>query len=138
VKGDILKDGGIVECLIETILNGQSEAVILNNVLFTPFHPVKLTEKWIFPCDIASIVKIEIDSWFNLVVKGNKIVVLNGICAITLGHGHRDDILEHPYFGTDKVVKALKRYEEYDTGRLRIESPLQCQRDENGMIIELF
>jgi hypothetical protein len=138
VKGDILINGGIVECLIETILNGQSEGVMLNNVIFTPFHPVKLSGNWIFPFDIGSIIKVEIDSWFNLVVKRNKIVVLNGISAITLGHGLREGILEHPYFGTDKVVNALKRYDDYGTGQLRIEDPLQCQRDENGMIIELF
>jgi hypothetical protein len=138
MKGDILINGGIVECLIETILNGQSEAVILNDVIFTPFHPVKLFDNWIFPCDIASIVKVEINSWFNLVLKGNKIVVLNGISAITLGHGLCEGILEHPYFGTDKVVNALKLYKNYETGRLRIENPVQCQRDENGMIIELY
>jgi hypothetical protein len=137
-KGDMLIDGGIVECLIETVLNGNCEAVVLNGVAFTPFHPVEVCGKWVFPRDVGEIVEIGIDLWFNLVVRGNKVVELNGVRAITLGHGLVEGVLKHPYFGTEIVVNALKQYEGYESGRLRIASPATCERDENGMITGLF
>jgi Mg-chelatase subunit ChlD len=137
-KGDILKDGGIIKCLIEMSQNRQCDAVILNGVAFTPFHPVEIDGEWIFPRDIGDIVKININSWFNLVVKGNKVVELNGVRAITLGHGLNQGVLKHPYFGTKVVIRALQRYDGYNSGRLHLMSPTKCERDENGMIVHLF
>jgi Mg-chelatase subunit ChlD len=138
VKGDVLAGGGVVECVVETISNHRCQAVILNGVVFTPFHPVNIGGVWVFPQDIAPVIDINIESWFNLVVTGQKTVVLNGVSAITLGHGMFDGVLAHPYFGTDLVVDALKKYPAYDSGRLRIDAPAVCQRDGNGMIVALF
>jgi Mg-chelatase subunit ChlD len=137
-KGDILKDGGIVECLIETVMNCQTFAVVLNGVAFTPFHPIEIDGKWIFPRDISEIMTLKIDSWFNLVVEGNKVVELNGIRAITLGHGLEHGILKHPYFGTELVIEALQKYPAYMSGRLCLRNPKKCERDEHGMIIHLY
>jgi hypothetical protein len=131
VKGDVLISGETVECLAETVLNSTCEAVVLNGVAFTPFHPVEARGKWAFPRDVGEVVEIEIDSWFNLVVSGDKVVELNGIRAITLGHGLVEGVLKHPYFGTELVVNALKRYEVYGSGRLRLAIPATCERDEN-------
>jgi hypothetical protein len=92
----------------------------------------------VFPCDIGVVVDTEIDSWFNLVLEGSKVVVVNGVRAITLGHGMTEGVLAHPYFGTDAVVRALKQYRGYTSGKLRITNPLVCERDMNGMITSLF
>jgi hypothetical protein len=137
-KGDILKDGGIVECVLETWLNHPTAAVILNSVLFTPFHPIEIEGQWIFPKEIGEIVTIQLDSWFNLILEGDKVIELNGIRAITLGHGREEGVLKHPYFGTDIVVNALKKYPGWLNGKIRIPSPTKCQRDADGMIISLF
>jgi hypothetical protein len=138
VKGDVLVGGGIVECLIEQVVNEECEAVVLNGVAFTPFHPVEAAGEWVFPRDVSEIVRVTIDSWFNLVVRGDKVVELNGVRAITLGHNLVQGVLRHPYFGTVAVVNALKRYEGYGNGKLRITNPLRCERDAHGMIIRLF
>jgi Mg-chelatase subunit ChlD len=138
VKGDEVINGGIVECVVETVMNRRCQAVILNGVAFTPFHPIELNNRWIFPCDIGIIIEIEIESWFNLVLEGSKVVVLNGVRAITLGHGMIDGVLAHPYFGTEMVIKALKQYPEYTHGKVKITHQLICERDMNGMIINLF
>jgi hypothetical protein len=137
-KGDILKDGGVVECVLETWLNRPTAAVTLNSVLFTPFHPVEIEGQWIFPKEIGAIVNVRLDSWFNLVLRGDKVVELNGIRAITLGHGREEGVLKHPYFGTDIVVNALKKYPGWLNGKIRIPSPSKCQRDADGMIVSLF
>jgi hypothetical protein len=112
--------------------------VILNGVAFTPFHPVFCGGAWVFPRDIAPVVEIEIDAWFNLVVSGPKAVLLNDVAAITLGHGMTDGVLAHPYFGTESVIEALRVYADYNSGKVTIAAPRRCRRDENGMVTALF
>jgi hypothetical protein len=137
-KGDVLKDGGVVECVVETLLRGPTAAVIVNGVAFTPYHPIEIAGEWVFPRDIGEIVGIRIESWFNLVVRGDKVVEINGIRAITLGHGREEGVLKHPYFGTEAVVQALRRYEGYNSGRLQILHPEKCERNSDGMIVGIF
>jgi Mg-chelatase subunit ChlD len=138
VKGDQLFDGGIVECLVETVEKECiCEAVIINNVAFTPYHPIHVNGKWVFPIDVGDVIHMSIDSWFNLVLKGNKIVRLNGIEAITLGHHMTQDCLGHPYFGTNAVIQDLQRSEGYSRGHVR-RLPMGVIRDRNGMIIGTF
>jgi Mg-chelatase subunit ChlD len=138
VKGDRLHNGGIVECVLETITNKRCPAVVLNGVAFTPFHPVLSGGAWVFPNDLGPVVEVELDAWFNLVVSGPKSVLLNGIPAITLGHGMTEGVLEHPYFGTEVVINALKAYDGYASGRVTMVTPKKCRRDANGMITDLF
>jgi hypothetical protein len=138
VKGDKLFDGGVMECLVETVENGSiCEAVIINDVAFTPYHPIHVNGKWVFPIDVGDVIHIPIDSWFNLVLKGNKIVRLNGIEAITLGHYMTQDCLAHPYFGTNAVIQDLQRSEGYSRGHV-MRPPMGVIRDRNGMIIGTF
>jgi hypothetical protein len=138
MKGDVLASGGIVECVVETVENAACKVVWVNGVAFTPYHPIVRDEKWVFPRDIGEIEEAMIDSWFNLVLCGNKIVELNGVKAITLGHNLKGNVLGHPYFGTEVVVNALKRYPGYSEGKLKIMHPLKAERDANGMVAHLF
>jgi hypothetical protein len=84
-----------------------------SRIAFTPYHPIVRDEKWVFPRDTGEVEEAKIDSWFNLVLCGNKIVELNGVKAITFGHNMKGDVLRHLYFGTEVVVNALKRYPRY-------------------------
>jgi len=138
-KGDILIDGGIVECVIETEEFGSiCESVIIQGAIFTPYHPIEKEGKWVFPCEIGQVVKISIDSWFNLILKGNKIARLNGVKSITLAHHLTQDCLAHPYFGTDAIIHDLKRCEGYDAGHVRRPHPTTILRDSNGMVTATF
>jgi hypothetical protein len=58
-KGDVLIDGGIVECVIETEEFGSiCESVIIQGAIFTPYHPIENEGKWVFPCEIGQVVKL--------------------------------------------------------------------------------
>ena len=115
-KGDILKNGAIVECLVETKINREEKVVSINDVLFSLYHPVEINGEWVFPCQHFKVIKKYISSWYNLVLKNKHEVILNGVKAITLGHNRTEGILKHPYFGTEKVINALKKYNSYNTG----------------------
>ena len=129
-KGDILSNGAIVECLVENKINKEENVVNINNVFFSLYHPVEIEGKWVFPCQRFKVTKKFIDCWYNLVLKKRHEVILNGVKAITLGHKRNDGILKHPYFGTNKVIDALKKYNTYNSGFIST-SNLKVHRTNN-------
>jgi hypothetical protein len=129
-KGDILSNGGIVECLVENRINKKEKVVKINNVYFSLYHPIEINGEWVFPCEHFKVTVKYIDCWYNLVLKNVHEVILNGIKAITLGHNRTEGILKHPYFGTNKVIEALKKYNTYHTGFIST-SNLKVHRTKN-------
>ena len=115
-KGDKLKNGDEVVCVVENKINRYENVVCINDVCFSLYHPIEIGGKWVFPCECFKVQKKFIDSWFNLVLKNKHEVILNGTKAITLGHNRKEGILKHPYFGTKKVIDALMKYNTYQTG----------------------
>jgi len=129
-KGDILKNGAIVECLVENKINRFESVVNVNDVFFSLYHPIEINGEWIFPCQHFKVIKKYICSWYNLVLRNKHEVILNGIKAITLGHNRTEGILKHPYFGTEKVINALKKYDSYNSGFIST-SNLKVHRTNN-------
>ena len=115
-KGDVLSNGATVECLVENKINKFENVVKINDVYFSLYHPIEYKGEWVFPCEHFKVIRKFIDSWYNLVLKNKHEVLLNGVKAITLGHNRTDGILKHPYFGTKKVIDALKKYDTYAQG----------------------
>ena len=135
-KGDILSNGAIVECLVENKINREENVVKINNVYFSLYHPIELNGEWVFPCEHFKVIKKYIDCWYNLVLKNKHEVILNGVKAITLGHKRTEGILKHPYFGTNKVIKALMKYDSYKSGFIST-SNLKVHRT-NNLIDEYY
>ena len=130
IKGDILSNGAIVECLVENKINKYENVVNINNVYFSLYHPIEINGEWVFPCQRFKVTKKYIDCWYNLVLKKKHEVILNGVKAITLGHNRKEGILKHPYFGTNKVLDALKKYNSFNSGFISL-SNLKVHRTNN-------
>ena len=135
-KGDKLKNGDEVVCVVENKINRYENVVCINDVCFSLYHPIEIGGKWVFPCECFKVQKKFIDSWFNLVLKNKHEVILNGTKAITLGHNRKEGILKHPYFGTKKVIDALMKYNTYQTGFIST-SNLKVHR-KNNLIDEYY
>ena len=135
-KGDKLKNGDEVVCVVENKINRYENVVCINDVCFSLYHPIEIGGKWVFPCECFKVQKKYIDSWFNLVLKNKHEVILNGTKAITLGHNRKEGILKHPYFGTKKVIDALMKYNTYQTGFIST-SNLKVHR-KNNLIDEYY
>ena len=133
IKGDILENGAIVDCLIKIKVNKIIPVIELNNVYYSLKHPVIYNEKWTYPIDIKSPKFTYVDYWYNLVLKNGHSIKINDIEAVTLGHNGL-----HPYFGTNKVLNALKKYKEYADGKIIIKKALNIERDENGRICKYY
>ena len=138
IKGDILEDGAIVNCLIKIKVNKIQQVIELNDVYYSLKHPVIYNEKWTNPINNKQPKEVYIDYWYNLILKNGYSVEINGIEAITLGHNQKDKIAYHPYFGTNKVINALGKYKEITEGKIIIKKELNIERDENGRICKYY
>ena len=149
-KGDRLNNNAVVECVIEQKVSTYPKPYMcdLKGVLFTPYHPVSVDNIWYFPVDLTPAKPTPITSWFNLILKDDthqryEVEFQNGIKAITLGHYRTEnEILKHPYFGTDAVLKDLQERDTngYANGYIFINEiqPRQWQYDENQYCINYY
>ena len=137
-KGDVLENGAIVKCLIIIPINKKIEVVELNNEFFSLKHPVIFNGNWTYPKNIKKSEEIFIDNWYNLILSNGFSVKINNIEAITLGHNQKNGIAYHPYFGTEKVIDALKKYKTFKDGEIVIKKKLNIERDENGRIKKYY
>jgi len=144
-KGDRLYNGARVSCVIKIqTKESLSEAVTINGAIFTPWHPIKICGNWLFPANIAPIELIPVKAWYNLILTNSgdrcqceKTAIINGVEAVTLGHGMKGRVVEHPYFGTEKVINALKKKAGFSSGYVEVEEK-EPIRDASGLVIECF
>jgi len=139
-KGDELlnSDNQIskVVSLIEIALNSATPLVKLNNVLLTPWHPVRVFGQWEFPINLkSSEIYPNYKTIYNLVLDNYHIVTINGLDVITLGHGFKGNkVVEHEYFGTEKVIEDLKRFSGFEAGHVNIKNWKSDRNSETGLV----
>ncbi len=147
-KGDILEDGSQVICNLKTRFRGEMAKI--NNLVITPYHPIFHENKWQFPVDVLienslsseadsmGIIKNEEACWVcTLVLDKNHVMNIEGIKCVTLGHGFKDPVLKHDYYGTFKVVENLKEMNGWDNGEIVLGS-YKLKRDRNGCVVGII
>lgn len=98
---------------------GIREFVDLDNGLYiTPWHPIKYNNKWVFPADIKDPVIKTCYSIITLVLDKHHIGFINGHQCIMLGHGYTNGVLNHPFYGTQKVIDCLKSHYGWEEGHV--------------------
>jgi len=110
-----------VVALIITKLSEPIELVELKGVKLTPWHPVRLNREWKFPVNVKKAQLDHCDVVYNLILDRNHIVMINGLEVLTLGHGFKDNkVVEHEYFGSQKVIDDMKKFKGWDKGKVII------------------
>jgi hypothetical protein len=91
--------------------SGSMDMTQVNDKLtITPYHPIQKDGAWVFPCDHFPTSSVALDAVYNLVLDTQHHVLVGGVVCCTLGHGEKGPIIEHPYFGTNAVVKNLEEH----------------------------
>merc|ERR1719269_353738 len=127
VKGDILVDAltrgpAVVRCVVRTrMLDPTLYAV--GDVRATAWHPCKLPggERWSFPAEISTGVDCDVAYVYSFLFEGRATGYLSagGTAVIGLGHGITDDsVAAHPFYGTPRVIDALKDCPGFSEGRV--------------------
>ena len=143
VKGDKILDskGNItsVLCLIKiNCKNNQCSMVNIDDLIITPYHPIKINNKWIFPKDINYPTEYKCNNVYNLVLDNNHTIIINNYISCTLGHNiTENEVITHEYFGTEKVINDLNKIEGFDKGYIVLNMDNFIRDHTTGKIIKI-
>jgi len=97
----------------------------------TQWHPIKVKGSWSFPLYFGETKEItDVDIFSFLLEPGYEDMLMgDSVPCITFAHGIEDDpVATHPFYGTDKVVEAMKRMNGFEDG---------CVTLTNGVIVDV-
>lgn len=143
-KGDLVRtSNGVSEvvCILKTVsFDGQAELVTLEGgVCLTPYHPVKLAGTWVFPCSVSKAELKECPAVYSFLLKNGSSMFINGTECVALAHGLEDnEVVKHPYFGTQSIVEDMKKMPGFSAGVVEISSVGCVVKDPvTGMVCQL-
>jgi len=143
VKGDqvISASGRVthVRCVVKALCeDGANEMVKFKDGLsLTPYHPIQLHGKWEFPQDVAPVGLYPCSAVYNFVLAAEHTMVVNGVVCATLAHGFTEAVVQHPYFGTAKVIEDLQSLREgvsFASGLIVFDSECLQRSRETGLV----
>jgi len=109
-----------VECVVQKTCPHNLELLVQleGGLRITPWHPVisSTRESWEFPAMMDTAGIMECSHVYSFVTNNRKPMILNDYIYATLGHGLSGDVIQHDYFGTDRVINDLKVSESYEMG----------------------
>jgi hypothetical protein len=100
----------------------------------TPYHPIQRGGAWVFPCDYFPTTNVATDAVYNFVLDTTHHVLVNDVVCCTLAHGIKGNIIEHAYFGTDKVLEDLAARPDWNTSYIVYKNPRWINDPATGLI----
>lgn len=141
VKGDIVKTYGSsqaskIVCKTKSICeNGMENIVNLSNLKITPHHPILYIGDgqftWKYPIDLGQANKIPCQEIYSFVVENRGCMLIENVICASLGHNLKGDVIEHEYYGSDKVIKDLMKLPGWNSGEVIITKNM-VKRDSNN------
>ncbi len=126
-----------IVCVLRTRVNKEIKLCEINSMLITPWHPVFHKGRWMFPIDITKPTMTYVDYVYNVVVENGVSLLVNDIECIGLGHNIiNDPVLQHPYYGTNKVINDMKNMDGWESGFIEILN-FTLDRDNEGYVSKL-
>jgi Mg-chelatase subunit ChlD len=108
----------------------------INNFKITPWHPIIYPDQWVFPINISPVINVELDWIYNIVLEKGIAIFINNIPVITLGHGlTQNKVVDHPYYGTNKIVDDLEKMCGHSSGIIIFDKPVIKRT--NGLVSKL-
>ena len=111
-----------VVCVLRTnIIDGMTNLVTFNGGLkITPWHPMIYNDEihcvWAYPYNIKEPKSEDCPAVYTVVLDEFHTCMINTLWCITLGHGYKSGILQHPYYGTRAIINDLMRMDGWDAG----------------------
>ncbi len=137
-----------IECIVMTDCNyGVEEMVTLGNLKITNYHPIieeKLISenkiKWNFPCNINNSETIYCNKMFTFVIENRQPVIIENHIFATYGNNFKEEnkvkVIEHDYFGTEKVIIDLKCFNNYKNGYINLNKNMFI-RNKKGLVTKI-
>jgi len=128
-----------VVCVVKTVCpQGTAQLVELpGGLLVTPYHPVLVDGKWQFPCDLGETRERSCNAVYSFVLSEGHTMIINGVPCVSLGHSFQGDVVQHPYFGSQKVVEDLKVMQGWNSGFVQLQTGCMVRADNSSLVCSL-
>jgi len=138
-KGDIVMTqhgASKVVCVVKThCFNNQTELVEFpSGLIITPWHPIRLNNKWIFPANIQKPSIQPCEAVYSFILTSGHTMYINEIECCTLGHNMTGPIISHSYLGTNAVLDDLSKTSGFPSGLIELHAGC-LQRDKQTNLI---
>jgi len=111
-----------VSCVVKYNCYGNKIQLveIKGGLLITPWHPVKIDNKWQFPTYLGKITEKSCPAVYNFVLETKHIIIINGVECVTLGHQFEEEVVQHSYFGTNRIIIDLQKLDGWKLGFIEL------------------
>ena len=120
-----------IECVLKTRFDTNMTVLVSleSGWTGTPNHPIKHNGTWIHPKSLKDPKMVECDYVYSFLLKNRGTIWINDIESAAFAHDlHDNDVIEHDYFGTEKVVEDFKKMKGWNSGLIEI-TPECIKRD---------
>jgi hypothetical protein len=131
--GDTVFGNFEVMCVVQYETGSTFDLVKMGTLCITPWHPVKLFGEWSFP---KGFKYTSSEPVYNLVLNCGHTIEVEGYTCCTLAHKMKGPVIEHQYWGTNKVVEDLMMCKGWMDGFVSLKNPV-FERDGNGEVVRM-
>ncbi|CAF0873977.1 unnamed protein product [Rotaria sordida] len=135
----IAPHGGMIRFVVKTICQNQKANMVIveNDLIITAWHPIRYAGEWIMPCSLVSSVnEISCEAIYNFVLDQGHTMLVNDVECVTLGHGFKEDVVRHSYYGSERVINDLERLnlEQNNGGLIEITEKMLVRSIKSGLV----
>ncbi|CAF3169117.1 unnamed protein product [Rotaria socialis] len=134
--------GGMVNYVVKTKCQNKTAKMVVidNGLIITAWHPIRLGQQWVMPCSLVSApTEISCEEVYNFALDQGHTVVVNDIECVTLGHGFKEDVVRHNYYGTQRVIDDLRQldFEQHNSGIIEVTEEVLIRNKHSGLVTGL-
>lgn len=130
-----------VKYVVEFTNSDGFDIINIGSLFITPWHPVYIDFKWTFPHDVAPSRLFKFHGpVYTLVLDGGGDFIACSIPVAALAHNYVGDVIEHPFWGTAKVIDDLLKISTWTKGGTHAIVDMDVtiiEKNENGQIVHL-
>lgn len=127
-----------IKCIVKTECSMPVNIVSINKLNITPYHPIIYDNNWQFPINIKkSKLKLIFTPYlYSFEIENKQSIMVDEFIFATLGHEMKGNVIEHDYFGTNKVIKDISKFDKYNEG-IVILQPYMIKRNNNNTVCKI-
>lgn len=128
----------IVKLVVKTVCKDNlTELSKVGSLTVTPWHPIKYNDSWCFPNELSSANVLQCEAVYSFALNKYHIMNIENFDVICLAHGLTDGILQHPFWGTQKVLHSLENKSGYKEGFVELQSGCLMDDPQTGLVCAL-
>ena len=138
-SGNIISDK--VECVLKTNFPEKVTTLVtlIGGWKGTPNHPIKVGDNWVNAKTLGKIKTESCNEVYSFLLKNRNLIIINDLESATFAHGlDNNDVIQHDYFGTERIVEDFKKMDGWNSGLIVIEPKCIIRDSQTGYVTKIL